>query len=85
MADAQHADAEATVEAPETFLAQQADSARPHAGVGTGGGAVRRQHACLEDPDGVGDGLGGGAGGEGDDEEVGRSQAVLLLLLLLVV
>lgn len=80
VADGEHADGEAAVEAEGPLLAQQGGGAGPHGRVGAGGGAVGREHAGLEDPDGVRDELGEGAGGERGGEEVGGGEAVLLVV-----
>lgn len=74
MADGEHADAQTAVEAEDPFAPEEAHGAGEHGWVGVGGKPVGRQHACLEDPDGVGDDLRGGAGEEGGGEEVGGGE-----------
>jgi len=71
VADAETADAEAAVEAAPALAVADVLDAGPHAGVGAACAAVRRQHAGLEDPDGVCGEGGEEAGAEGGEEVVG--------------
>lgn len=69
--DAQQRDGKASVEAAHALGAQDRPRAGQHGGVGARGALVRREHARLEHPDGVGEHRGRGAG-EGRGQEVVR-------------
>lgn len=86
MTDPEQADAQAAVESARTILAPDPSGADPHAGVRADGATIGREHARLEDPDGVGEHLYGGTGGGGADEvvlgcEPGAAVVVLVTII----
>lgn len=74
VARADQANAQAAVEAPNTFRPQELDRAGPHARVRADGPSVRGEHAHLEDPNGIGHDLDAGAGQGSGDKIVGGRQ-----------
>lgn len=70
VAHADEADAQSAVETPEPFVPEQLGRPCPHARVRAHGPAIRREHAHLEDPDGIGQDLNAGAGERGSGKVV---------------